>query len=198
MYKYSNDFGKLSQLVLIVSKVAITVTSLRSLERLFNSEVLLSSMRDNVILKHWSKSEKKSSSMWSLVSGYLNQDSQMKRDMLIHRCTEMIQIWADITMMYQGDFVPLHNFYRELRQKHVPFPSTRERKYFDDLRQMQMNVPIFDDVIIFQLDNNPVISKVDKKKWNLNVKNDENWKVFGSCKILYKCCKQFELAHKEL
>jgi hypothetical protein len=66
-------------------------------------------------------------------------------------------------MMYQGDFKNLHDLYRNWRQRHVPFPTSREAKYFDDLRQMQMNVPIFDDVIIFQLDKNPVLTKVDKK-----------------------------------
>lgn len=91
-------------------------------------------------------------------------------------------------MMYQGDFVPLHNLYRDWRQRHVPFPSTRERKYFDDLRQMQMNIPIFDDVIIFQLDKQPVINRADKEKWNLHVKFEENWKVFGGVKILITYC----------
>jgi len=52
-----------------------------------------------------------------------------------------------------------------------------------------MNVPIFDDVIIFQLDENPVITRVDRKQWKLHVKNDENWKVFGACKILWEHCK---------
>ena len=60
----------------------------------------------------------------------------MERDMLIYRTTETIQLWADLTMMYQGDFMVLHKFYRELRQKHAPFPSQRDRKYFDDLRQL--------------------------------------------------------------
>ena len=39
----------------------------------------------------------------------------MKTEMLIHRTTEMVQLWADLTLMYQGDFVPLHDLYRELR-----------------------------------------------------------------------------------
>jgi hypothetical protein len=47
-----------------------------------------------------------------------------------------------------------------------------------------MNLPIFEDVIIFVLDKEPIISKVDKNKWSLGVKNDENWKVFGACKVL--------------
>ena len=47
-----------------------------------------------------------------------------------------------------------------------------------------MNLPIFEDVIIFVLDKEPIISKVDKNKWSLSVKNDENWKVFGACKVL--------------
>ena len=34
--KYTNDLGKVMQLVVICSKAAITITSLRSLERLFN------------------------------------------------------------------------------------------------------------------------------------------------------------------
>lgn len=61
-----------------------------------------------------------------------------------------------------------------------------------------MNLPIFEDVIIFQLDKEPVISKVDKNKWNLNVKNDENWKVFGACTILFKCCKLYEDVQQKL
>ena len=61
-----------------------------------------------------------------------------------------------------------------------------------------MNVPIFDDVIIFQLDENPVITRVDQKQWKLHVKNDENWKVFGACKILWEHCKQYKTAKEEL
>ena len=57
---------------------------------------------------------------------------------------------------------------------------------------MQLNIPIFDDVIIFQLDENPVITKMDKREWKLHVKNDENWKVFGCCKVLWKLCKDYE------
>ena len=47
-----------------------------------------------------------------------------------------------------------------------------------------MNLPVFEDVIIFVLDKEPIVSKVDKNKWSLTVKNDENWKVFGACKVL--------------
>jgi len=32
---------------------------------------------------------------------------------------------------------------------HVPFPSNRDKKYFDDLKQMQMNLPVFDDILIY-------------------------------------------------
>jgi hypothetical protein len=47
-----------------------------------------------------------------------------------------------------------------------------------------MNIPLFEDVIIFVLDKDPIISKVDLKKWNISVKNEENWKVFAACKCL--------------
>ena len=50
-----------------------------------------------------------------------------------------------------------------------------------------MNVPIFDDVIIFTLDKDPVVDRADKRQWKLHVKFDENWKVFGGCKILHSC-----------
>ena len=94
----------------------------------------------------------------------------------------------------------LHNLYRNWRQRQVPFPANglqqqREQKYFDDLRQMQMNVPIFDDIMAFVLDKNPLVTKVDKKAWKLHVKNEENWKVFGACKILYNCCQTYEKLH---
>lgn len=116
----------------------------------------------------------------------------MDREMLVFRTTEMIQLWADLTMMYQGDFVVLHNFYRLLRQKHAPFPSERGTKYFDDLRQLQMNNPVFDDVIIFQLDKEPIISKIDLRQWKLHVKNEENWKVMGACNVLRTFVQSYE------
>ena len=47
-----------------------------------------------------------------------------------------------------------------------------------------MNLPVFEDVIIFVLDKEPIVSKVDLNKWKLGVKNDENWKVFAACKVL--------------
>lgn len=185
----------------IISKTAITVTSLRCMERIFNSEELMQALNTNIINQHWvspTEQTAQQGTMWSMVAGYWNAKTDSKREMLIHRCTEMVQIWADLTMMYQGDFMPLHMFYRDLRQRHVPFPSQRDRKYFDDLRQMQMNVPLFDDVIIFQLDENPLISRVDRKQWMLHVKHDENWKVFGACKILWATCQQYETSKKEL
>lgn len=76
--------------------------------------------------------------MWSSLKSMVSAKSaaQMDRDMLIHRTSEMIQLWADLTMMYQGDFMVLAQLYRDLRQLHVPFPSTRDKRYFDDLRQM--------------------------------------------------------------
>lgn len=101
-------------------------------------------------------------------------------------------------MMYQGDFKPLHDLYRNWRQRHVPFPANRERKYFDDLRQLQMNVPIFDDVIIFQLDQHPIINRADKKQWKLHVKHDENWKVFGAVNLLVRCCQEYQQLNKQL
>ena len=47
-----------------------------------------------------------------------------------------------------------------------------------------MNNPIFEDVIIFVLDQEPIFSKVDLKKWRIQVKNEENWKVLGACTVL--------------
>jgi hypothetical protein len=47
-------------------------------------------------------------------------------------------------------------------------------------------------VIIFTLDKEPLISKIDKEKWRLNVKNEENWKVMGGCKVLLTLCQMYE------
>ena len=47
-----------------------------------------------------------------------------------------------------------------------------------------MNNPVFDDVIIFQLDKEPIISKIDLRQWKLHVKNEENWKVIAACNVL--------------
>lgn len=80
----------------------------------------------------------------------------------------------------------------------MPFPASRERRYFDDLRQMQMNVPIFDEVIIFQLDKHPVINRADKKQWKLYVKHEENWKVFGAVQVLVKLCHVYKDLSEQL
>lgn len=86
----------------------------------------------------------------------------------------------------------LHGLYRDLRQMHAPFPSERDKRYFDDLRQIQINLPVFSDVIIFQLDKEPLVSKIDREKWRLNVKNEENWKVMGACKVLLTLCEKYK------
>ena len=94
------------------------MTSLRCLERIFNSQELMNALDTNIVSRHWQKQvdqKKQQSTLWSAVAGYWNAGVDSKREMLVHRCTEMVQIWADLTMMYQGDFVPLHNFYRSLR-----------------------------------------------------------------------------------
>ena len=61
-----------------------------------------------------------------------------------------------------------------------------------------MNNPIFSDVIIFTLDKEPIISKVDKAKWQLNVKNEENWKVIGASEVLKTCCLKYEQIFSQL
>ena len=97
----------------------------------------MDSLSKHVVWRHWQKQEdqkKNQSYLWTAVAGAWNQGQTMQRDMLIHKTSEMIQLWTDLTMMYQGDFKPLHDLYRDMRQKHVPFPSTRDKKYFDDLR----------------------------------------------------------------
>ena len=63
---------------------------------------------------------------------------------------------------------------------------------------MQINLPVFDDVIIFVLDKEPIISKVDINKWKLNVKNDENWKVFAACKVLGSTLEIYEGKNEQL
>jgi len=57
---------------------------------------------------------------------------------------------------------------------------------------------VFEDVIIFQLDKTPIISKSDMKDWKLHVKNDENWKVFGACKVLHSTVKLYSKVNDEL
>jgi hypothetical protein len=96
----------------------------------------MDAIKTHVIDAYWQSPEQKAanSGLWGALASYWSYKSDMKVDMLIHRTTEMIQIWADLTMMYQGDFIPLTNFYRNLRERHVPFPSQRDKKYFDDLR----------------------------------------------------------------
>lgn len=134
--------------------MALTTTSLRTLERIFQSKELMDSLNANIIETWWTpyaqatklKTTKNASKVhkaahigygvWQGLSSMFRADSDMEREMLIFRTTEMIQLWSDLTMMYQGDFKILHDFYRLLRQKHVSFPSTRENKYFDDLRQL--------------------------------------------------------------
>ena len=61
-----------------------------------------------------------------------------------------------------------------------------------------MNIPVFEDVIIFVLDKEPIVSKVDKEKWSLCVKNDENWKVFGACKVLGSTLLQYIESNDQL
>ena len=62
----------------------------------------MDALMDNVINYHWQHPDQQNtqSSLWSYVSSYWTPKSDMKTDMLIHRTTEMIQIWADLTMMY--------------------------------------------------------------------------------------------------
>lgn len=61
-----------------------------------------------------------------------------------------------------------------------------------------MNNPIFSDIIIFTLDKEPIVSKVDKAKWRLNVKNEENWKVIGASEVLKTCCLKYEQCFGQL
>ena len=41
--------------------------------------------------------------------------TDMEKEELLHRTAEMVQLWADLTMMYQGDFMVLQELYRDLR-----------------------------------------------------------------------------------
>ena len=135
-------------MVLILNKTVLTSTSLRMIEKIFESEDLMKALKVNVVDAWWTNyKESKSSWLGSLFAGKTAE--QMDREMLIHKTAEMVQLWADLTMMYQGDFMTLALLYRDLRQMKVPFPGERNKRYFDDLRQLQINNPIFSDVIIF-------------------------------------------------
>ena len=54
-------------------------------------------------------------SVWQGLTSMFRSEADMEREMLIYRTTDMIQIWSDLTMMYQGDFKVLHEFYKYLR-----------------------------------------------------------------------------------
>lgn len=112
------------------------------IERLFSSQELMDAIR--LIFSTYFNAKK---TLWSSLTSMIVTD--MDKDMLLHRASETIQLWADLTMMYQGDFMVLQALYRDLREMHAPFPTERDNRYFDDLRQMQINLPVFSDVIIF-------------------------------------------------
>lgn len=123
----------LKQIVTIISKAALTTTSLRTLERIFQSKELMDALKLNIIDTWWapySEANKPASNqnttqlqkaasigygVWQGLASMFRSESDMEREMLVYRTTEMIQLWSDLTMMYQGDFKVLHDFYRLLR-----------------------------------------------------------------------------------
>lgn len=53
--KFNKDIDRIQQIVNILSKVAITVTSLRTLERMFNNEALMNALDNQVMGRYWQK-----------------------------------------------------------------------------------------------------------------------------------------------
>ena len=51
--KFNKDIDKMQQLINILSKMAITVTSLRTLERMFNCEPLMNAIDTHVMGRYW-------------------------------------------------------------------------------------------------------------------------------------------------
>jgi hypothetical protein len=63
---------------------------MRSLERLFNCQELMDSIANYIINVHWNPQVKNQSYLWSAVSYVWSSAGDNKKDMLIHRTTEMI------------------------------------------------------------------------------------------------------------
>tara|TARA_B110000285_G_C14752684_1_gene435918 strand:+ start:62 stop:451 length:390 start_codon:yes stop_codon:yes gene_type:complete len=53
LQKHQDSVVKVQQLVTILSKVALSITSLRTLERIFNSKELMDALAKHVVWRHW-------------------------------------------------------------------------------------------------------------------------------------------------
>lgn len=76
-------------MVLILNKTVLTSTSLRMLEKIFESEELMRAIKVNVIDTWWiNYKESKGSWISSIFAG--KSAEQMDREMLIHKTGEMV------------------------------------------------------------------------------------------------------------
>jgi len=53
LYKHSTNVLKLTQLVHIMNKTALTLTSLRSIEKLFHSKELMAAIKEYIVVQNW-------------------------------------------------------------------------------------------------------------------------------------------------
>jgi len=68
--------------------------------------------------------------------------------------------------MYQGEFVALHEMYKNLRLKGVKFPNDH---LLDDMRLIQHNLPVFQSLPILDYDTD----YPGEKEWLLRPRRQE-------------------------
>lgn len=58
-------------------------------------------------------------------------------------------MWADLTLMYQGDFIYLHELYKRICKEKIKLNDKR----FNDIRTITKNIPQLNEIPILQLDS---------------------------------------------
>ena len=82
--------------------------------------------------------------MSSIPSYILGEDAVWKE--FIAKTLSLIELWADLTFLYQDYFQPVHSLYWRLRKDQFPFPD----RNYDDLRLCCVNVSKLGDSPILQ------------------------------------------------
>jgi hypothetical protein len=91
-------------------------------EFVLNSEGLLNAIQDFLIADQW--------------GSYIFNSAPIKV-LIKDKALELIQLWADVTMMHQGEFEPLFKVYRQLR---VDTKLQEEPETFVHLKQISVNM----------------------------------------------------------
>eukprot|EP00347_Sterkiella_histriomuscorum_P002168 403369206 len=161
----SLDIQKMIDFVNILYCLTISTMNIKIIEKMLNHEDLLDCIQQAI-------ARNKQTSLLTLhtLSKLLYSSIHTQFE---HQALYLIFLWADLTLFYQSNFTKLHEIYNQFRRDSQIQQKNVLDYFIDDLQQIQLNIPILNEV--------PLLSanKVDVKQFTLQTRRNEVYKAMS-------------------